>query len=55
MAAEGFRMRLVRSAGEGKAAPGEMAVPYYLRNQGTGPAFNVEHGVEVTGKLQTCT
>jgi hypothetical protein len=28
-------------------APGEMAVAYYLGNEGTGPAFNVEHGVDV--------
>ena len=33
------------------AAPDETAVPYYLSNDGTGPAFNVEHGVEVAGKL----
>jgi len=35
------------------AAPDEMAVRYYLSNEGTGPAFNVEHGVEVAGKLHT--
>jgi hypothetical protein len=35
------------------AAPDEMAVPYYLSNEGTGPAFNVEHGVEVSDKLHT--
>jgi hypothetical protein len=34
-------------------APNEMAVPYYLSNEGTGPAFNVEHGVEVNGKPYT--
>src|SRR5205807_8250402 len=35
------------------AAQDEMAVRYYLSNEGTGPAFNVEHGVEVAGKLHT--
>lgn len=35
------------------AAPDEMAVRYYLSNEGTGPAFNVEHGVELAGKLHT--
>jgi len=35
------------------AAVGEMAVRYFLQNEGTGPAFNVEHGVEVAGKLHT--
>jgi hypothetical protein len=35
------------------AAPDEMAVPYRLENEGTGPAFNVAHGVEVAGKLHT--
>jgi hypothetical protein len=35
------------------AAPDEMAVRYYLSNEGTGPAFNVEHGVEVAGRLHT--
>jgi hypothetical protein len=33
------------------AAPDEMAVPYYLVNEGVGPAFNVEAGVEVAGRL----
>jgi hypothetical protein len=33
------------------APPGEIAVSYYLSNDGTGPAFNVEHGVEIAGKL----
>jgi hypothetical protein len=33
------------------AAPDEMAVGYSLKNEGTGPAFNVEHGVEVGGRL----
>jgi hypothetical protein len=32
------------------AAPDEMAVGYRLKNEGTGPAFNVEHGVEVGGR-----
>ncbi len=32
---------------------GEKAVRYWLENEGTGPAFNVEHGVEVAGKLHT--
>ena len=27
------------------AAPDEMGVRYRLKNEGTGPAFNVEHGV----------
>lgn len=35
------------------AAPDEIAVPYRLKNEGTGPAFNVEHGVEVAGELHT--
>jgi hypothetical protein len=35
------------------AAPNEVAVGYRLKNEGTGPAFNVEHGVEVGGKLHT--
>jgi type II secretory pathway pseudopilin PulG len=35
------------------AAPDEIAVRYFLQNEGTGPAFNVEHGVEVAGKLHT--
>lgn len=30
-----------------------MAVAYYLSNEGTGPAFNVEHGVEVEGRRHT--
>jgi len=34
-------------------APGEMAVGYYLSNEGTGPAFNVEHGIEVDGSPYT--
>jgi hypothetical protein len=38
---------------EENAAPDEMAVRYYLTNEGTGPAFNVEHGVEVAGQLHT--
>jgi hypothetical protein len=39
------------SPGDGdNAAPEEMAVAYYLSNEGTGPAFNVEHGIEVGGK-----
>jgi hypothetical protein len=42
----------VRGDGD-NAAPDEMAVRYYLTNEGTGPAFNVEHGVEVAGKLHT--
>lgn len=37
----------------GNADPEEMAVPYYLSNEGTGPAFNVEHGVEVGGERYT--
>jgi len=40
------------SRGDGdNAAPDEMAVSYYLGNDGSGPAFNVEHGIEVAGKL----
>lgn len=35
------------------AAPDEMAVAYYLSNEGTGPAFNVEHGVEIEGRPYT--
>jgi hypothetical protein len=35
------------------AAPDEMAVRYYLSNEGTGPAFNVEHGVDVAGTPHT--
>ena len=35
------------------AAPDEMAVSYFLSNEGTGPAFNVEHGVEVAGVCHT--
>ena len=35
------------------AAPDEMGVGYRLKNEGTGPAFNVEHGVWVAGKLHT--
>jgi hypothetical protein len=35
------------------AVPDEMAVPYYLSNEGTGPAFDIEHGVEIAGKLHT--
>jgi len=42
----------VRGDGD-NAAPDEMAVRYYLQNEGTGPAFNVEQGVEVAGKLHT--
>jgi hypothetical protein len=38
----------VRGDGD-NAAPDEMAVRYYLSNEGTGPAFNVEHGIEVAG------
>ena len=32
------------------AALDEEAVRYWLQNEGTGPAFNVEHGVEVAGR-----
>jgi hypothetical protein len=32
------------------AAPDEMAVRFYLSNEGTGPAFNVRPWVEVAGK-----
>jgi hypothetical protein len=35
------------------AAPDEMAVAYYLSNEGTGPAFNIEHGIEVGGRPYT--
>jgi hypothetical protein len=35
------------------AACDEMAVPYYLSNEGTGPAFNVQHGIEVQGRRYT--
>jgi len=35
------------------AAPDEMAVAYYLSNEGTGPAFNVEHGIEVSERPRT--
>jgi hypothetical protein len=35
------------------AAPDEVGVRYYLSNDGTRPAFNVEHGVEVVAKLHT--
>jgi hypothetical protein len=35
------------------AAPDEMAVPYYLSNEGVGPAFNVEHGITVNGTAHT--
>jgi hypothetical protein len=35
------------------AAPDEMAVRFYLSNEGTGPAFNVKPWVEVTGKPHT--
>jgi hypothetical protein len=31
-------------------APNEKAVGYYLGNEGTGPAFNIEHGVQVGKK-----
>jgi hypothetical protein len=34
-------------------SPDEMAIPYYLTNEGTGPAFNVEHGIELAGKVTT--
>src|SRR5262249_1272447 len=33
------------------AAPDEMAVGYSLKNEGTGPAFNVEHAAELGGRL----
>jgi hypothetical protein len=42
----------VRGDGDA-AAPDEMTVPYYLTNAGTGPAFNVEHGIEVAGEQKT--
>jgi hypothetical protein len=42
----------VRGNGD-NAAPDEMAVSYYLSNEGTGPAFNVEHGVEIEGTPHT--
>lgn len=35
------------------AAPDEKAVPCYLVNEGTGPAFNVEFGIEVAGKFHS--
>jgi hypothetical protein len=42
------------TVGDGNdAAPDEMAVAYYLSNEGTGPAFNVEHGIEIAGKTYT--
>jgi hypothetical protein len=31
-------------------APNEMAVPYFLNNDGTGPAFNVECGIKLPGQ-----
>ncbi|HEX4483315.1 MAG TPA: hypothetical protein VH081_05965 [Solirubrobacteraceae bacterium] len=31
----------------------QVGVPYYLSNEGTGPAFNVEHGIEIAGKSYT--
>jgi hypothetical protein len=34
-------------------SPDEMAIPYYLSNEGTGPAFNVEHGIELDGNVTT--
>lgn len=33
-------------------APDQFELPYYLLNQGTGPAFNVEHGIEIDGERQ---
>jgi hypothetical protein len=42
----------VRGDGD-NAAPDEMAVRYYLSNEGTGPAFNVEHGIDVAGTPHT--
>jgi hypothetical protein len=42
------------SPGDGStAAPDEMAVSYYLSNDGSGPAFNIEHGIEVAGTFHT--
>lgn len=41
-------------SGDGRnAAPDEWAVPCYLVNEGTGPAFNIEIGIEAEGKLHT--
>jgi hypothetical protein len=38
--------------GDGRnAAPDEWAVPCYVVNEGTGPAFNIELGIEAEGKL----
>ena len=33
--------------------PDQMAVPYFLSNDGTGPAFNVEYGIELSGQPGT--
>ena len=42
------------TTGDGNdAAPDEMAVRYFLQNEGTGPAFNVEPRVEVGGTTHT--
>jgi type II secretory pathway pseudopilin PulG len=39
-------------SGDGRnAAPDEWAVPCYLVNEGTGPAFNIEVGIEAEGKF----
>ena len=53
MAASRLRPRLGEPVpGDGhNAATYEMAVGYRLKNEGTGPAFNVEHGVWVAGNL----
>jgi hypothetical protein len=39
--------------GHDDVAEDEVGVPYYLSNEGTGPAFNVEHGIEVAGRSYT--
>ena len=43
-------------SGDGRnAAPDEWAVPCYLVNEGTGPAFNIEVAIEAEGKLHSWT
>lgn len=40
--------------GDGRNSPSDvMVVAYYLSNEDTGPAFNVEHGVEIEGRQHT--
>jgi hypothetical protein len=37
----------------GAVVDGTLRAAYYVVNQGSGPAFNIEHGIEIAGSRQT--